>query len=433
MDKNIKDIKEIALIDFSLLGPSGGGHSETYFLKILSTLIHENYFVYACCANNERLREKVRQNNLDKTCRIIDFKPKLLDKVFYRLLKLLDIIVSNLFQIKYIEFASLYKLIATKSLIQSINHKIPVFFAHLDSVLPAVPIKVSRLFMPNRWTGLYISPSFKSKEHFESRSNFYRIKKFYKEKSLSVSSCRSVLVLHPIYKRFLNKHTKINNCVHLPELIEIPSLLDSKLNKHESQNQINHVLLEKIKEEAKGRTIISFLGNITFKKNFPLFLKSVSLLDPNQYFILVLGRLKGQNKSDFLPDLEIIENRNMNSHIDLNYYISNEIEFSDLISLSNIIFLHYRDHPYSSNVLSKAMAHRKPVIVNKVYLMEKIVKEYNWRDVVESDPRKIAQSIQELSDPKFKIQEDSYQLFLKNHSPEVFEKSIIKAANSLYE
>jgi hypothetical protein len=161
------------------------------------------------------------------------------------------------------------------------------------------------------------------------------------------------------------------------------------------------------------------------------------MLDSNQYFIIILGKLKKRDKPEVIARLNEIEKYRAklieNSYIDIDYFISNEREFFFLISLSDVIFVHYREHPHSSNILIKAMAHRKPVIVNKGYLMEKIVQQYNWRDAVESDPNQIVKSIQELSHPNFQIEESSYQSFIRDHSPASFEKSTMEAISSLYQ
>jgi len=426
--------QDILLIDFSLIGPAGGGHSEAYFLKFLSILIQNNYSVYACSANNQRLREKIQEASLDKKCQVIDFQPTLLDKLLFKGFQLIDFLLGRFSKTNYIQFTSLYNLVATRRLRKNFGREIPVFFAHVDSILPAVPTAVACFFMPPKWTGLYVLPSYKAKIYFGSER---KLRRFYQEKNLSLPSCQSLLVLHPLYQYFLTKHTKISHTIYLPELVEINHLNSSNSETDASSNEINYPLLEQIEKQAQGRRKVAILGNITPRKNILLFLKSVSLLDPSQYFIIILGRLKGRDKPEVsaqLPEIEEYQDKlSTNSYIDFDYFITSESEFSCLLSLSDVVFLHYRDHPYSSNMLTKAMAHRKPVIVNRGYLMEKTVKQYNWREVVEGNPDKIASVIQEISDPNFQIEEQSYQSFLEDHSPKSFEKSTLEAVNSLYQ
>lgn len=421
--------KKILIVDFALIGSSGGGHSEAYFLNFVSILIRNNYEVYACCANNQRLREKLEEQGLINQCTVIDFHPLLPEKLLFRGWKIIDWFLEKIPNCEPIKFTSLYNLLAVKRLFKQLGEEIPVFFAHVDSMIPAVPTLISKRFMPKKWSGLYVIPSYKGRLYFSEQARKMR---FYKEKNFSLSSCQAILVLHPLYRRFLKKRIKELNSIDIPELVEIPELKDSN-----QEPEINEELLHQIKQLVKGRKIISFLGNITLRKNILLFLESASLLDPEKYFILVLGRLKGKDKPEVAAQLNQIQEYQKlltgNSYIDLDYFITNETEFSRLVSLSDVIFLHYQKFPYSSNMLTRAMAHRKPVIVNKGYVMEKTVKTYNWREAVESNPHQIAKSMEELSAPTFSIEEHSYQSFISNHSPEAFEASTLKAVNNLYQ
>ena len=79
------------------------------------------------------------------------------------------------------------------------------------------------------------------------------------------------------------------------------------------------------------------------------------------------------------------------------------------------------------------MAHRKPVIVNKGYLMEKIVRKYNWQVAVEENPSMISKAIEYLTETDYQVSDSSYQLFIEDHSPERFKSVILQACDSLFE
>ncbi|WP_066377201.1 glycosyltransferase [Anabaena sp. CA = ATCC 33047] len=412
-------MQKILLVDLAFIGNHGGGHLELYFMKILSILSNNNFFVYACCGNKRKLKENLNKEKLNN-CQVIDINIKPIDKIIYRVLFTIDYFAPKLPGMQHFRFASLINLMRVKRLLKDLDENIPVFFTHADSIMPAVPIFISRFFMPKKWVGLYVQPSYQSKIQCGleiSRINFNR------EKNFALPSCRAILVFHPIYQRFFSKNIKQLTCLYLPELIEINQQVESNIN-------IN--LLQKIKQAAKGRKIISLLGIITPRKNLPLFLESASKLDFKKYFFLVLGELRLEKSNSLEQEIEFYKKVLINnSYIDLNYYIRDEEEFSELIQLSDIVFLHYYNHPFSSNILIKVMAHRKPVVVSKGYIMEKTINQYTWKVATESQPEDIAISIEKLIDTDFKIDEYSYSSFIEDYSIERFQSAILQACNTL--
>ncbi|MEQ8538030.1 MAG: glycosyltransferase [Coleofasciculus sp. D1-CHI-01] len=418
-------IKKILLIDLCILGENGGGHAEFYFMNILSMLTQEYDLVYACCANNELLKKNIEKINIENT-KVIDIEVKLIDKILRRFLMFIDSFLNKIPLKKYIKFASLINLITVRRIMSNLDRKTPVFFHHTDSMMPAVPVEISRFFFPKQWIGLLITPSYKLKitdGHEKSRLRFNA------EKNFSLHSCKAILVLQPLYQRFLIKRFKHLNCLHLPEIINTISF---------ESNDINQGLLNQIAQASQGKKIVSLLGNLTPRKNFPLFLESVSKLDLNKYFILVLGKLKLPQKSDqdlekynlFINELIGKQERlAQSSYIDINYFIKNENEFSALINLSDIVYLHYKNFPFSSNILTKVMAHGKPVIVDKGFIMQKTVNKFNWKTAVEGDAQSIATKIEELARLSPAIENQSILHFLQEHSFEKIKKILVQSTS----
>ncbi|RCJ23216.1 hypothetical protein A6S26_01270 [Nostoc sp. ATCC 43529] len=414
-------MQKILLVDFAFIGSQGGGHLEVYFMNILSILIKNNYFVYACCGNNQKLIKNIEQEKLNN-CKVINLNIKPLDKIIYKLLLTIDSFLPKLPMMQYFRFGSLINLMNVKKLIKDLDEEIPVFFTHADSIIPAVPTFISRFFMPSQWVGLYVQPSYQSKIQCGlETSRIY----FNREKNFALPSCKGIIVLHPIYQKFFSKTIKEITCFFIPELVNSKQL---------ARATINTELLQKIKEKAQGRKIISILGILTSRKNLPLFLESASKLDSKKYFFLVLGELRLTELNTIEEDIKKIEfykdKLNDNSYIDLDYYISNEEEFDTFIRLSDIVFLHYRRHPFSSNILIKTMAYRKPVVVSKGYIMEKTVNQYNWMTATENNPEHIANAIQDLVHTNYEIDESSYSYFMEDYSPERFESVILQACST---
>lgn len=402
--------KKILITDLSFWG----GHHETYFMEILS-ILRKNYIVYACCVENEKLRTNIQENNLEG-CHVIDLNLTLLDKLILRLLKGIDNGLNIIPKLNDnpMKFTSLFHLIATQRLLSDIGENIPVFFANTDSAMPSVPPAISRFFMPSQWVGLHVLPSYHSQIAFGRKKSRVR---FYAEKNFSLNSCRGILVLHPIYQRFFEKRMKDINCLYLPEIIGIDS---------RKKDSINLEFIEKIQNRSAGKTIISILGNLTRKKNVILLLKSFLHLNWDQYFLFILGCLKKEQYTE--QELNFIEKyqakfQDKNAYIKTNYFIRNETEFDKIIQLSDIVFLHYQDHPYSSHILTRSMAQRKPVIVNKGFLMEKIVNHYNWPVATNSNPREIAKAIESINYSN-QISENQYRSFIEDHSSKEIKSKI---------
>lgn len=387
------------------------GHHEIYFTKILSALTKNGYFVYATCTDNLKLRKTVEVLNI-KNCQILDLKLTLVDKILIKSLLLVDRVVSILSLRRLVKFSSLTNLIATRRLIAQIREQVTVFFAHADSVIPTVPTAISNIFMPTNWVGLQIQPSYQA---VVSRGQEGSRRIFYAEKNFSLSSCKSILVLHPIYRRFYSLRFHNKPFIFLPELLEYNSQIDSSIART-------------IQSLSSDRKIFSVIGCLTPKRNLLLFLETALCLSPNKFFIVVVGYLRSDDYSieEVCKIRSLVQQLSENSFVRLDYYIPTEEEFNSLLELSDLVFLHYKSHPYSSNILIKCMALQKPVIVGRGYLMERTVKHYDWSAVVGDSPEEIAQIIPKTLS-SFRLDKGRYLEFLAQHSEAQFESSILIA------
>ena len=135
----------------------------------------------------------------------------------------------------------------------------------------------------------------------------------------------------------------------------------------------NYPLLQKLKEKARGRKVISLLGSINFRKGIKLLLESIPLLPKDEYFFLIAGKssLTAQQENDLRA---FGESRN-NCLFSLEK-IPDESCFNALIAESDLIFAAYKQFTGSSNLLTKAAAFRKPVIVSRGLCMGRRVEQY---------------------------------------------------------
>lgn len=408
-------MKKILILDFCTFK----GHHESYFMMVLSVLSTNGYYVFSNCADNQKLKENIYSQDV-QNCQVIDLNLSSCDKLLRRSLVFFDRIIQNLPFRTYFKFAELCNLIATNRLLDQIGEKIPVFFVHLDSVLPPVSLFISRKFLPKAWSGIYIHPSYRSSIYFGHTKSR---QKYFAEKNFNLESCKSILVLDSEYQVFFKKACPQRKFLLLPEL---------SLGKTLSQSKEEKGIVKSIRDGASGRIIISVLGALTRRKNLLLFLEVASKIDLGTYYPVIVGQLYiheySQEELDKINELS--KKLNSDIFVRTNYHIPDETEFDDLICLSDIIYAQYHNHPFSSNILIKAMMHRKPVIVNPGYLMEKVVKRYNWKAVSREDHSELVDAISSCA-RKFKINEESYKRFRLDYSKGNFEGLLLQGVSCL--
>ncbi len=229
-----------------------------------------------------------------------------------------------------------------------------------------------------------------------------------------------MLLLDPDHEKYFNKRFSKVLSIYLPEIIE-------------ASKQEGCTLSKNILDSASKRKIISIVGSLLPKRNLLLFLKIALKLDKNRFFFLIIGSMPEHlYTKEELYRIKIYRSQlDSNSYIRTDYYIPKESEFNTFLNISDLIYLQYKDHAYSSNILAKAIGMRKPVIVSPGYLMEKTVKRYNWQAVVPEEPQQIAETIESLTST-FDIDEESYSRFLKDHSDKAFSEAVLEAVNALW-
>lgn len=400
-------MKKIILVDLSTLN----GHHEIYFRKITSILENHGYVVYATSVDNTRLRRIFRESEFQDSY-VVDWAVNLSDKILIKCFKILDKLLLLFLPNFPARLTSLTNLIIVRRLWTQIGKDATVFLVHADSILPLVPLALTRRFMPFRWVGLQIQPSYQANVAL-GRSASRRL--FYAEQAFSLPSCKAILVLHPSYQRFYRFRFKKTPFIFLPELTETPLAKNS-------------TIAETVAKLAAGRKIVSIIGSLMPKRNLLLFLKAVSRLNPKSFFAVVIGLLdfKQYSIEEFNEIKNLAKQLSKSAYICLDIYIPSEDEFNLLLQTSDLIFLNYKSHPYSSNILIKSVVLRKPVIVGKGYLMEKILKQYNWQAVSGDDPDTLAQIILKTLQ-NFQVDEAAYAEFITQYSEERFSQAVISA------
>jgi hypothetical protein len=136
-------------------------------------------------------------------------------------------------------------------------------------------------------------------------------------------------------------------------------------------------LAQKIMMQAAGRKIVFMGGSIGRQKNLIAWYDLIRRVDPNRWFFVQIGRINRNNLTELdkqaLDGIVADYPNNLMIYPD---YLTDEREFNQIISLSDIIFAVYRQFKRSSNMLSKAAYFKKPILVSDAYLMGERVRRY---------------------------------------------------------
>lgn len=406
-----KGKQKILVIDIS----TWKGHHEIYFKKILLSLLEQDYFVYAACEDNADLQSWIDHLNIEN-CIVLNVKLSLAQKLFFKILSIIDRGLEKLTKKILYKFSSISSLLFAKNLLKKIGNDIPVFFADADTSLPTIPDWFAKLLLPTQWMTLAVQPS------YQSTISWGKIKsrqRFIAEKLYLLPSCKAVFILHPVYLRFFGIRCRDSKFLVLPEIIDVS--VDRE-----------YELPDKIKHLAAGRKIISITGALIPKRNLKLFLQAAQELNPDRYFILVIGHLPQDcySPAEIQTIQELSLTLSTNSYLKFDYYIAEEGEFNQLLSISDIIYIQYHQHSFSSNILTKAVKLRKPVIIGDNYIMQKVLKEYGWEAIAPEDPQRLARVMMEIAD-SFKIDEKKYEQFLLDFCDDKFHLAICNSIELL--
>lgn len=402
------DQRKILLIDLSMWK----GHHALYFKAILKIFTRNGYFVYAASADNEALSEFIRLHNISN-CEVVSVASTWWEKVIFRALKYLDAVLKIFLPQEKYACNTLSSLIRTRSIIRRTGERhLPVFFTSLDSTIPFLPAWIGRQFFPRQWSGIYVNPPYGAESFWGRDKQRQRVRE---DRVLTMEACKSFFVIHPVYEKYYRRLLKTDKCIAIPEPID--------LTINEASPTARRIL-----RQAKGRQVITMLGFIGRKKNILLFLDVASRLDKEKFFFAVVGKFVPQEYSseEKRKMHTLLEELGENIFLELDRYIDAEEEFNALINASDWLYIHYLNHVYSSNQLLKAIALRKFAIVNKGFLMERIVRENAWQLIVDQDTDHIAAAI-EQGRAQFRIDEVKYQRYMQYISEANLERLILQA------
>lgn len=225
-----------------------------------------------------------------------------------------------------------------------------VCFPCLDDMLPTLsPLWLLNKLLPYKWCGLFV----------QSVQPVY--KRYMPDIRLALRSrhCVGIGVLNEYSVEALQPFRK--------EIYLFPDFADL------SAPDETYALLHTLRERAAGRHIISLLGSVNARKGTGVLLRTIPLLPADDYFFLIAG--KSSLSPEETEQLQAFKRTHTNCVFALER-IPDEPCFNALVAESSLIFAAYRQFSGSSNMLTKAAAFGKPVVVSKGFCMEKRTEAY---------------------------------------------------------
>ncbi|WP_237228584.1 hypothetical protein [Rubinisphaera sp. JC750] len=143
---------------------------------------------------------------------------------------------------------------------------------------------------------------------------------------------------------------------------------------------------DEVRQFAKGRKIVLLYGHINRRKRLPELVELFETTPPNDACLVVVGKL---NLDAFSPQTRTrIEQLIRNGHPRILIrpgYIERECDLNAIVNLADTLFAYYGTYSLSSNVLYKAAAFNKPVIVANAGLIGMRLRQHSIGHFAEDD------------------------------------------------
>ena len=209
-------------------------------------------------------------------------------------------------------------------------------------------------------------------------------------------------------------YRKYNSRYKNLRVIQLPDITNTEFD------SVNKYEMKQVQELAKNRTVVFLGGSIGGNKNIGKFVEVISMMDPDHWFFLVIGKVDKTTFTEFdLVEYDKIESGVFKNVLLIDQYIESESIFNGYIYASDIVYAVYRNFEFSSNMLMKASGFHKPIVVSDRYEMGRRVNSARIGCTVnEDDASSIAYGLkQALEKP---INAEQFIAHNKSNSIDVF-------------
>jgi glycosyltransferase involved in cell wall biosynthesis len=345
--------KNIFLVD-----PNQGGHHLTYLRLYSKTLLELGYKVVTLSPEPEMVRQWIKDNCSHYSGNFYAFaffepnmssakglpQPLRVLRRWQHVKKTLDIVSSKL--------------------------EMPVdlvILGWLDNYFSYyLPSLLIDLVFDYRWSGLYFFPAHVKHKNSKKSTKKLFLKKFLNHFSLVNSRlCLGIGVLDCSIAEYVQRKAK-------KTVLVFPDLTD------EVTPDLGFPPVKEVLSRANGRTIVGLVGSLSKRKGLMTLLEVAKQSESKKFFFLFAGQLSEStlNGEEKLKLWNTVDSQPGNCFFYLDR-IPEEDQFNALIHTCDILFAAYENFPYSSNLLTKAAAFGKPIIVSNGFCMSSRVEEFS--------------------------------------------------------
>ncbi|WP_071515723.1 glycosyltransferase [Geitlerinema sp. PCC 9228] len=251
-----------------------------------------------------------------------------------------------------------------------------VFFNWLDNYFSYyLPPLLLDIIFPYKWSGIYFRPG-----EFRFGDRTFPIFNFplYHELVARSGRCQALAILNE--DRVASLQEKIGNPV-----LSFPDFTD------EAPPDFTYSIAQEIKKQAGDRKIIGIIGSMSKRKGMVTLLEVAQKSLGEDWFFVFAGHFsqkafhqdfRHKQNEDYYRILDILKNGLPNCYFHFDY-IPDEPQFNALINTCDILFAAYENFPYSSNLLAKAAAFEKPIVVSQGYCMGNRVETFEMGATIE--------------------------------------------------
>lgn len=387
-------MKTIVLIDLF-----AGGHRDAFMSLFVEACLQLNVKVICIFPGSEKIKNTLLQKNI----RIADAEfidatltPKSTNK-FGRFNNAVNAFVF------WRNYATLFKKIETQKGI-----KIDlVYFNWLDNLMGNfLPASVLDIVFRYKWSGLYFHPViFRMKpEYLENKATYKDIDSVFLSKKCVAITSHDEGILEKYQKRIGKK------------VILFPEIAD------DAPPNDNFPLVQKIKTNANGRTIIGLIGLDPHKGTFEL-IKLAKKADASKYYFVFTGWFFAAHFEKYSKDVtnelhDFIKNTPENCLWETGVLKEGE-EYNSVFCSFDIIHLLYKEFYSSSNRLTKAAQFNKLVLANNYGCVGDDVLKYNLGETADEDD--IEEQLLKIEILRNKILKQDFpynewEIYIKKHS-----------------
>jgi hypothetical protein len=164
---------------------------------------------------------------------------------------------------------------------------------------------------------------------------------------------------------FLNPHCVEPYVRRFPNLVfaSLPDVTDASIASDPPD------LVARLRNRARGRTVVALLGSVGPHKGVMEFLEVIERADPREYFFVIVGEVFFETfgiHESALRSFFVAPPENCFVHVG---YLEDERELNSVIVACDILYAVYQNQRDSSNSLTKAAIFETPIVVSRQDLM----------------------------------------------------------------